>query len=120
MRSWAYSHRIHIQAKVETQDPVNGDISHSWETFHIDGNSDKPLDECPAEVLTGPGREPVLADAKQAETTARINLPWFPGLLPTMRILWDGRVYNITSISVDRTARLQYRLTCTDGLSDGQ
>lgn len=115
-----YAHRVHLQEKVETQDPVTGSITHAWTTFYIDGNSDKPADSVPAEVLTGPGKEQIAADAKQAQTTARINLPWFAGLLPTMRILWDGRVYDITSIEIDRTARMQYRLTCTDGLTDGE
>lgn len=119
MRSWAYTHRVHLQEKVETQSPVTGSITHTWATFHINGESDKPADALPAEVLTGPGKEPIAADAKQAMTTARINLPWFPGLLPTMRILWQGRTFDITSIEVDRTARMQYRLTCSDGLTDG-
>lgn len=115
-----YSHRVHLQEKVETQNRVTGAISHAWATFYIDGDSDKPCDELPAEVLTGPGKEAISADAKRAEASARITLPWFPGLLPTMRILWEGRVFDITSIELDRTARMEYRLICKDGLTDGE
>lgn len=120
MEAQRYRHRVHLQEKVEVRNPVTGSVTHSWQTFYIDGNSDSPADELPAEVLTGPGKEPIAADAKQSETAARITMPWFPGLLPTMRILWDGFVYDITSIELDRTARMQYRVTCKDGLTDGE
>jgi head-tail adaptor len=112
-----YRHRIHIQEPIDTQDPVDGSIARTWETVYWD--SDTPLDDVPCEVLTGPGRELHSADTKLAETTARINVRWFEGLLPTMRILWDGKVYDILSIETDVTARREYRLHCKDGLTDG-
>ena len=112
-----YRHRVHIQEKVETQDSETGAISHTWETVYLD--SDTPLDSVPAEVLTGPGRELAAADTKLAETTARIQMRWFAGLDAAMRILWDGRVYDILSIETDETARREYRLRVKDGLTDG-
>lgn len=117
MQAQRYRHRIEFQRKVETQNPQTGAISYTWQTVWLD--SDTPLNAVPAEVLTGPGRELYAADAKQAETTARINLRWFPGLLPTWRVLWDGKVYDITSIETDATARREYRLRCKDGVNDG-
>lgn len=118
MDAQRYRHRVHIQEKVAgAQDPLTGAVPYSWATVYLD--SDTPLDEYPAEVLTGKGKEFYAADAKQAETVARIQMPWFPGLDPTMRILWDGKVYNITSIETDATARRQYRVNCEDGLTDG-
>ena len=105
-------HRITFQEPVREQDPVSGASVNTWATI-------AGYDQVPAEVLTGPGREFRAAGAIQAETTARINLRWFPGLLPTWRILWDGRIYNIRSIEVDATGRREYRLRCEDGVNDG-
>lgn len=110
-------HRIHIQQQQQTQNTTTGEITTAWATVVLDDGT--PLNAVPAEVLTGPGRELLAAGAKQAETTARINLRWFPGLLPTMRVLWDGRVYNITSLETDATGRREWRLRCSDGLTDG-
>ncbi len=118
MQAQRYRHRIEIQERIESQDSETGDVTVTWETFALD--SDTPLDAVPAEVLTGPGREFNAADAKQAETTARINCRWFPGLLPTHRIVWDGKVFDITSIETDATARREYRLRCADGVNGGQ
>lgn len=72
------------------------------------------LDSVPAEVMTGPGREMHAAGTKLAETAARINMRWFPGLSPAMRILWDGHTFDILSIETDLTARREYRLRCKD------
>lgn len=105
-------HRVAIQEKTQTQDPVTGEITVTW--ANVAG-----LASVPAEVLTGPGREFIESGARQAETTARINMRWFAGLLPVWRILWDGRVYNIMSIETDATARREWRLRCTDGVNDG-
>lgn len=108
---------VKFQEKAEVFDSETGDVSHQWVTAYLDSNT--PLDSVPAEVLTGPGREMKAADAKQSETSARINVRWFNGLSPAWRILWDGRVYDIISIETDRTARLEWRLICKDGVNDG-
>lgn len=116
MEAQRYRHRVEIQESVEAQDPVTGGISTYWATVYLD--TDTPLDSVPAEVLTGPGRELIAADAKQAEVSARIQMRWFPGLLPTMRILWDGNPYEIISIETDATARREYRVKCSTGILD--
>lgn len=117
MQAQRYRHRVSVQGKVEVQDSETGDIEYEWDDVYLD--SDTPLTSVPAEVLTGTGREFNAADAKQAETTARINLRWFPGLLPTMRIVWDGKNFDILSIETDATARREYRLRCKEGVTDG-
>lgn len=103
-------HRVTVQQKVTTQDGNTGAISYVWQDYAVN---------VPAEVLTGPGREFDAADAKQAETTARITMRWFPGLLASMRILWDSRAYDILSMETDATARREWRLRCKDGPTDG-
>jgi SPP1 family predicted phage head-tail adaptor len=110
-------HRITFQSQQEVRDS-EGAVSIEWANAWLD--SETELADVPAEVLTGPGREFNAGGQVQAETTARINLRWFPGLDPEWRILWDGHVYNIGSIETDATARREYRLRCTGGVNDGQ
>lgn len=112
-----YRHRIAIQERVELQVSETGAMRPTWQTLALD--SDTILDSVPAEVLTGPGREFNAADAKQAETSARIQFRWFPGLLPKHRIVWDGRNFDILGIELDATGRREYRVRCKDGLTDG-
>lgn len=111
-------HRIEFQVLTDgARNPVTGDFSTEWVTAQL---GSKLLSSVPAEVLTGPGREFIESSAKQAETTARISLRWFPGLLETWRVLWDGKIYNITSIETDATARRDYYLRCEAGVNDGR
>lgn len=109
--------RVDIQEKVQTQNPTTGEVLHSWQNVWLD--SDTELAGVPAEVLTGAGREYIAADARLAETSARITMRWFPGLSAAWRILWDGRIYDITSSETDITGRREWRLRCIDGASDG-
>lgn len=109
--------RITFEQQVVEQDS-DGNTDVTWETAQID--SDTVLEDVPAEVLTGPGREPIVADAKHGEIAARINLRWFPGLLHSWRILHGETIYNIESIETDATGRREYRLRCVAGMNDGQ
>lgn len=111
MLAYRLRHRVTVQELVETQDTNTGAMTRAWEDFIAD---------VPAEVLTGAGREFVQSGATQGEITARINMRWFPGLTQKMRVLWDTKVFNITSIETDITARQEYRLKCSAGVSDGQ
>ena len=117
MQAQRYRHRVEVQQRVLTQDAVTGIISHTWATVELAGSI--PLSSVPAEVFRGPGREFDSADQKQAETTARIQFGWFPGLLPTMRLLWQGQPFDILSIETDATDRREYRVKCKEGLTDG-
>jgi SPP1 family predicted phage head-tail adaptor len=117
MLSYRLRHRVEIQQLVEAgRDPGTGGVISEWQTLVVAG---KPMNQVPAEVLTGPGSERQAAGAVQAETDARINLRWFPGLTQKMRILWDGRIYNIDGLATDRTGRQEWRTTCKEGVNDG-
>lgn len=117
MRAQGYRHRVEFQERIESQDSETGAVSATWETVELDSNT--PLDSVPAEVLTGPGREFNAADAKQAETSARINVRWFGPVDPTWRVLWDGLTYDILSVEYDATGRRETRLRVKQGVSEG-
>lgn len=107
-----YRHVIDLQHKILGEpDPLSGHQAETWASF-----SAQPI---PAEVLTGPGRELRAAGAEMAETDARIAMPYLPGVTQQMRVLWDGKIYNITGIEYDATARREIRITCVEGRNDG-
>ena len=118
MLSYRLRHRVSIQEQIETQNTSTGAMSIAWEDVVLDAET--VLNSVPAEVLTGAGREIDQAGAMQGEIVARINMRWFPDLLQSMRIVWDGKVFNIKSIETDLTGRQEYRLRCIAGLNDGQ
>lgn len=117
MLSHRLRHRIAFERQVIVQDPDTGAQRTDW--VPATTTAGDQLDSVPAEVLTGPGREFEGAATKNAETAARINLRWFPGLQYGWRVLWDGRRFDIQSIETDATGRQEYRLRCVDGPSEG-
>lgn len=110
MLAYRLRHRVRVERFVTGRDPNTGAVINEWQTF---------VDNVPAEVLTGPGRELNQSGSVQAEVAARINMRWFPGLTQAMRIIWDGIIYNIGSIETDMTARREYRLKVTGGINEG-
>lgn len=118
MLAYRLRHRVAIQELVETQNTTTGAVTRAWENVWLD--TDTELSAVPAEVLTGPGKEFVQSGATQEQIAARINMRWFPGLTQKHRIVWDTNIYNITSIETDITGRMEYRLRCVAGVSDGQ
>ena len=117
MLSYRLRHRVAVQENIPTQDPASGEMLPSWGNVVIDSSTE--LDAVPAEVLLGPGKEFAGEGATQAQIDARINLRWFAGLTQAMRILWDGRIFNIESIETDLTGREEWRLKCSAGVSEG-
>ena len=116
MLSHRLRHRVAFDEQIETVDE-KGFKAVQWVPAQANG---VVLSSVPAEVFTGAGREPIAANAKQFEITLRVNLRWFPGLKTSWRLRWDGMVYDIAEIGTDATARREYRLRCTGGLTDGQ
>ena len=110
-------HRVEFQEQTTVVDSEGREIL-SWDTVALD--SETLLDSVPAEVLTGPGREFIQSGQKQATTAARINVRWFPGLMLSWRILWDGRTYGIETAETDVTGRREWRIRCTEGANNGQ
>jgi len=110
-------HRVAVQEQVETQNATTGAVTVVWQNVVINTIE---LNSVPAEVLTGQGRETFLSDSRQNESAARINMRWFEGLTQKMRIVWEGKEFNIQSIETDVTARREYRLKCVTGMNDGQ
>lgn len=109
-------HRVTFQQQVTERDSEGVETT-NWQAVWLD--SDTELTNVPAEVLTGPGREAVVAGQVNAETAARITVRWFPGLSQSWRILWEGLVYNILTFDTDVTARREWRIRCTEGMNDG-
>ena len=124
MLNYRLRHRITFQRYSEGDRDSNGYIipgSAGWQTVVLPSGT--ALQNVPAEVLTGAGREFQGGAATQSETSARINLRWFPASereMAAWRILWDGRIYNIQSVETDATARREWRLRVVDGPSEGQ
>lgn len=117
MLAYRLRHRVAIQEVYYAQDPETGEMEPTWSTVMLDSNTE--LDSVPAEVFLGPGREFEAAATTQAGIDARITLRWFPGLTQQMRILWDGRVFNIESMETDLTGREEWRLKCSSGVNEG-
>lgn len=111
MRIGALRHRVTIEQPVTARDPLTGDLVESWSTYA--GN-------VPAEIVPLSGREFLQSGANQAELTARATVRWDANLRTTMRLIHEGRVYQITAVLPDPSFRRHATLMLGTGVSDGR
>ena len=102
-------HRITLQQNVPgAQDPVTGEItSGGWAVFAAN---------VPAEVVPSSVRDFIAAREGQVEVSARCVIRYMPGVLDTMRVLFDGQVYEIAGVLPDPTARRYLTLALKTGV----
>ena len=104
-------HRITIQAKGMTQDPVTGEMTQGWSDLVSVWASVGPLST----------REFIAASAGQSEITARIVIRYRDGLDSTMRAIHRGKIYEFAGPPLaDPNSGLEYlTIPAKEGVRDG-
>ncbi len=92
IRSGALRHRVTIQSRATTQ-TASGQPTWNWTTFATVWSSVEPL--------LG-GGEVLAAAQRQARVPTRFRIRYLTGVLPSMRILWDGRLFDIKEVQQPR------------------
>lgn len=103
-------HRITLQSQSQTQDPNTGAVTTTW--------ADWLADE-PAEVVPLSGREFISAAANVAGVDTRMTIRYRAGVLPTMRVVFDGNNYQVSAVLQDPSNRRWLTLMCQRGVNDG-
>lgn len=108
-RAGKYRHRVALRVVEHVRDPLGGD-KEKWTIWR---------DNVPAEVVPLSGREFTAASAEHGQVTARVEIPYLPGVDDTMQMRFDGVDYEIRAVLPDATARGHITLMVDSGLSDG-
>ncbi|MCE8052280.1 phage head closure protein [Halomonas daqingensis] len=105
-------YRITIQRQEQIQNPQTGAITTTWVDY---------LTNVPAEIQFLSARELIAAAATQSQVMARIIIRWRPDPIdPSMRIVHQGKIYNIHGAIPDNiTGKQHYTLPCSQGVNDG-
>lgn len=112
MRAGKLRHRITFEAPGLTQDPATGEELSGWVPV---------WEKVPASVEPLSARDLIAAQAGQSEASGRMVIRYRAGVLPTMRILHRGDVYNIQGQPMpDPDSGLEYlTILVAKGVNDG-
>lgn len=111
MQAGKLRHRVTFQSPGTTQDPVTGEMVRGWATV---------WDKVPASVEPLSVKDFIASSATQSALTARIMIRYREGVLPSMRILHRGNVYNIQGVMPDPDSGREYlTLAVSAGVNDG-
>lgn len=104
-------HRVDIQARQDVQDPVTGEMVPGWVTV---------WPSVPAAIEPLSAREFIAAQAVQSNISARVVIRYREGLLPDMRILHRGKIYNPAGWLPDPVRGNEYLTApCSEGVNEG-
>ena len=110
MRTGKLRHRITLQRPGLSQDPQTGEMVPGWQDVATVWASIEPLS----------AREFIAAQAVQSDVSVRITMRYRPGITSAMRLLHDGKTYNITGVLADKGSGREYlTLPCAELPHDG-
>jgi SPP1 family predicted phage head-tail adaptor len=112
MRSGKLRHRVEFQSPDLAQDPETGELTPGWIAV---------WESVPAWFEPLSARDLFAAQAAQSEATARIGIRYRTGVLPTMRIIHRGEVYEMKGPALpDPESGLEYlTILVAKGVSNG-
>src|SRR5690606_16160604 len=84
-------HKVQLQAKQITQDPVTGEMVTTWVT----------IAQPRAEIVPMPGPGLIAAGAGQADARGRIVIRYRDDVDASMRVVYRGKYYNILAVLPD-------------------
>lgn len=93
VRAGSYRHQLAIEQRSITPDAA-GEPANTWTTFA----------QVRCSVEFSPGREVWASAQRNARVPTIFRIRYLAGVLPSMRIVFDGRYFDIKS-SVDQEAR---------------
>jgi SPP1 family predicted phage head-tail adaptor len=108
MRAGTLRRQITIQSRSSTPDTF-GQSVRTWSNLVTTWADIEPLS----------GRELEVARAVQPEVTHQVTIRYRTGLTDVMRIVYQGRYFNINSILDVGMRHEILQMLCTEGLDDG-
>ncbi|WP_448089512.1 phage head closure protein [Pseudomonas azerbaijanoccidentalis] len=112
MRAGLLRHRITFQSPGMVQDPETGEMLPGWVPV---------WEKVAASVEPLSARDLIAAQAGQSEASGRVVIRYRAGVLPTMRIIHRGDVYDIQGQPMpDPVSGLEYlTILVAKGVNDG-
>jgi SPP1 family predicted phage head-tail adaptor len=100
--------RVTVQRRSTTLDSLGGQAT-TW------------TDVCTlwAEITPTGGKELQTGGAIRAESMFTITTRYYAGIVPKMRILFEGQPYNILNVNDTESRHRELVISCSAGLSDG-
>lgn len=103
MAAGRFRHRITLQELVTGQDEAGQPVQ-EWQDVATVWAAVEPLR----------GREYWAAAQVQSEVTTRIRIRYRSGIRPDMRVLYGGRVFNVTAVIDPEERHMELQLMCRE------
>lgn len=108
VRGGDFNRRVTIQQRGAAKDGF-GQATQTW----------TDLLSCWARIEPLSGRELVMAQAQNAEVTHLVEIIYRPTITAAMRVVYQGRIFNVLSVIDPDMAHVSLELLCSEGINKG-
>jgi len=108
MGAGKYRHRVTIQTFTEARNGF-GEVVRTWGVYKVKWALVTPMN----------GNERVYAEQIMAGMTHTIDVPYISGITPGMRVTWNGRTFNIESVTNSGERNISLVLICSEIINAG-
>lgn len=108
VRAGDLTRRITIQQRATTRDTF-GQQTTTW----------TDLLSCWAQIEPMSGRELITAQAVNSEITHTVTILYRSQIKPAMRVVYQGRIFNIVSVTDQNSDHVITQMTCSEGMNQG-
>ncbi len=110
-------HRLSLQQEVSAPDGAGG-FSRSWQEIAQPWAEIQAIKSGEARGNAASGGEVFAAGQVQARISHRIYLRWRDGVSPAMRLVFEGRAFNIRMVRAMQEDREMLELLVQEGVAD--
>lgn len=96
-------HQVRLEVRSSTQDAA-GEPVHTWSLFA----------ERRASFEQMPGRELWGSEQRLGRAPTIFRVRYIPGVVPSMRLIWLGRLFDVVSVTDPDGLRVEQVLTCLE------
>lgn len=110
-------HRVSLQQEVVTSDDAGG-FTRTWQEIDVLWAEMQPLTGGgDSRLNTSAGKEVFAAGQVQAQISHRIFLRWRGDVLPSMRLVFEGRAFNIRYVAAVKEEKEMLELLVQEGVA---
>ena len=110
-------HKLTLQQEVQTPDGAGGSVR-SWQNVADLWAEIIPIGGSSSKLNLSAGKEVMVGGQVQAEVSHRILLRYRDGVLPSMRLVFESRIFNIRSVANIEERREKLELLVQEGVGN--
>ncbi|MBY0408240.1 MAG: phage head closure protein [Rickettsiales bacterium] len=110
-------HRVSLQQEVSVADGGGG-FTQAWQEVAMLWAEIEPITGADSRLSVASGKEVLMADQMQSQVSHKVTLRWRNDVAPAMRLVFEGRAFNIRYVAAVDGGKELLQLLAQEGVAN--